>query len=119
MENQTQLPSTEQNVEQLEKISTVRLQLLLAQTKSDFVNGLPKRDGSRKAPSVRSNNRILFTALATLTGGSVESSKPVDEYEQRAVHTLIECFNSVMLKLALDEAKKRKEKDGTETKQSS
>ena len=99
------------SVEQLEAISKFRLQLLLAQVKADMTEGLPKENGTRKAPSVRSNNRILFSALSALSGGQVTSSKPVDELEQRAVFTLVECFNGLMLKLALDEAKKRKEND--------
>ena len=114
MEALQNTPNAE-SLEQLETISKFRLQLLLAQVKSDMTEGLPKANGTRKAPSVRSNNRILFSALSALSGGQVTSSKPVDELEQRAVFTMVECFNGIMLKLALDEAKKRKENENVGT----
>lgn len=102
----------EQSIEQLGAISRFRLQMLAGQTQIDFKQGRPLANGRVREPSVRSNNRILFTALSKiLPEAGITSNEPINDEEKRAVNTMVELINGIMLELALKESKKRIEEE--------
>jgi hypothetical protein len=105
-------PNVSQDVEKLDKITNFRLQMLLAQVKSDMLQGVTRKDGSRKKASVDSISRVILSALSHISNGAVTSKPPIDEAEKRAVSTMVEAFNGLMLKVALDEAKKQAKQEG-------
>jgi hypothetical protein len=108
------IPDVTKDVQHLEKITNFRLQMLLGQVKSDMTQGVTRKDGSKKRPSVDSISRIILSALSHISKGSVTSKPPIDEAEQRATSTMVEAFNGLMMKIALDEAKKQNNNEGEE-----
>lgn len=98
----------EQSIQQLGAISRFRLQMLAAQMQVDFKEGRPMANGRYREPSVRSNNRILFNALAKiLPEAGFTANEPINDEEKRAVNTTVEIINGIMLEIALKESQKR------------
>ena len=103
-----------EDVNKLDKITNFRLQMLLAQVKSDMLQGVTRKDGTRKKASVDSISRVILSALSHISKGAVTSKPPIDDAEKRACATMVEAFNGLMLKVALDEAKTQAKKEGEE-----
>lgn len=101
---------TEEQLSNLEKMNDFRLKVLRSQVEFDLIYGRPRRDGTRIPPSVRNNNRVLLDALDILQ--SETPNRATNEYEKRSVASLVEYFNSLILKIIQEKANEQTKEKG-------
>ncbi len=101
---------TEEQLKNLEKMNEFRLKVLRSQVEFDLIYGRPRRDGTRIPPSVRNNNRVLLDALDILQ--NEKPSRATNEYEKRSVSSLVEYFNSLILKIIQEKANEQTKEQG-------